>query len=101
MKAAQEEKATNEKDLSITVKALADANNVLANVKADCMQVAADHEATVAGRNDELKALDDAMKILKDTTSGAVEQTYSLLQVAQGSQLRTRADLKKAEVVNV
>merc|ERR1719277_2125257 len=38
MKAAQEEKATNEKDLSLTVKALADANDVLANVKTDCMQ---------------------------------------------------------------
>merc|ERR1719226_23916 len=98
MKAAQEEKATNEKDLSITVKALADANNVLANVKADCMQVAADHEATVAGRNAELKALDDALKILKDTSSGAVAQTYSFVQVARTA-MRTSADLKKAEVV--
>merc|ERR1719226_420896 len=98
MKAAQEEKATNEKDLSITVKALADANNVLANVKADCMQVAADHEATVAGRNAELRALDDAIKILKDTSSGAVSQTYSFVQVARTA-MRTSADLKKAEVV--
>merc|ERR1719226_345404 len=98
MKAAQEEKATNEKDLSITVKALADANNVLANVKADCMQVAADHEATVAGRNAELRALDDALKILKDTSSGAVGQTYSFVQVARTA-MRTSADLKKAEVV--
>merc|ERR1719498_2292598 len=36
-------------------------------------------------------------KILQETTSGAVGQSYSFLQL--GSQLRTRADLIKAEVV--
>merc|ERR1719345_547971 len=70
--AAAEEKASNTKDLEMTVKALADANSVLESIKSDCMQVAADHEATVAGRNAELKAIADAKKILEDTTSGAV-----------------------------
>jgi len=100
-KAAQEEKATDEKDLSMTVKLLADTNTDLDGVKSDCMQVAADHEATVAGRNEEIRTLDEATKILKESTTGAVEQTYSLLQVSEGSKLRTRADLKKAEVANV
>merc|ERR1719345_175408 len=69
-----EEKASNTKDLEMTVKALADANSVLEGIKSDCMQVAADHEATVAGRNAELKAIADAKKILEDTTSGAATQ---------------------------
>jgi len=98
--AAEEEKASNTKDLEMTVKALADANSVLASVKNDCMQVAADHEATVAGRNDELKAIADAKKILEDTTSGAVTHSYSLVQLSSGrSQMRTSVDLKKAEVI--
>merc|ERR1719181_2742877 len=41
------------------------------------------------------------MKILLSSTSGAVGQTYSLIQVAQGSQLQTRADLARAEVVTM
>merc|ERR1719343_902605 len=98
--AAEEEKASDTKDLEMTVKALADANSVLASIKNDCMQVAADHEATVAGRNAELKAIADAKKILEDTSSGAVTQSYSLVQLSSGrSQMHTSVDLKKAEVI--
>merc|ERR1719487_1727774 len=63
------------------------------------MTVASDHEASVAGMNEELKVIAEAKKILTETSAGAVEQSYSLLQVAQGSRLQTRADLKKAEVL--
>merc|ERR1712187_826589 len=56
-------------------------------------QVAADHEATVAGRAAELKAIADAKAVLTSTTAGAESQTYSLLQ------LKSRADLAGAEVV--
>jgi len=98
--AAEEEKASDTKDLEMTVKALADANSVLESIKSDCMQVAADHEATVAGRNAELKAIADAKKILEDTTSGAVTQSYSFAQLSSSrSQMRTSVDLKKAEVI--
>merc|ERR1719401_3229031 len=98
--AAEEEKAADSKDLEMTVKALADANSVLESVKSDCMPVAADHEATVAGRNAELKAIADAKKVLEDTTSGAVAQSYSFAQLSSGrSQMRTSVDLKKAEVI--
>mmetsp|Transcript_53759 Transcript_53759/g.150192 ORF Transcript_53759/g.150192 Transcript_53759/m.150192 type:complete len:711 (-) Transcript_53759:135-2267(-) len=100
--AAAEQKAADSKDLELTVAALADANSVLATVKTDCMTVAADHEASVASRNAELKAIAEAKKILKDTTSGAVDQSYSFVQIsAARSLLRTSADLKKAEVINV
>merc|ERR1712066_1221938 len=85
--AAEEAKATAESDLAATNKDLADAQAALENANRDCMQVAADHEATVAGRAAELKAIADAKAVLTSTTAGAEGQTYSLLQ------LRSRADL--------
>merc|ERR1719373_430176 len=65
------------------------------------MTTAADHEATVAARTEELKVIATAEKILKESSSGAVEQTYSLLQVESKtySKLKTRADLANSEVV--
>jgi len=98
--AAEEEKATNEKDLQITVKALNDAKAFLSDVKAGCMEIASDHEASVASRNEELKVIAEAKKVLMETSSGAVEQTYSFLQVSENSRMRTRADLKRAEVLS-
>merc|ERR1719265_1766666 len=99
--AAEESKATAEGDLSGTVKDLADAEAALATAQSTCMQVAADHETTLASRAEELKAIAQAKKILVETGEGAVGQTYSLLEVSSGSQLRTRADLANLEVVNL
>merc|ERR1712048_1221129 len=61
----------------------------------DCMQVASDHEATVKGRAEELKAFADAKNMLTSKTGGAESQTYSLLQ------LRSRADLANAEIITM
>jgi len=99
--AAEETKATAEGDLTNTVKDLADASNALQVANTNCMQVAADHEATVLSRNEELKAIATATKILHETSSGAVGQAYGFLQVNSGSQLKTRSDLTNAEVVTV
>jgi len=63
------------------------------------MTVAGDHEATVKSRTEELTAIATAKKILSETTSGAVGQSYSFVQVA--STLETRADLANAEVVGL
>merc|ERR1719506_2219844 len=93
--AAEEEKATAEGDLAVTVKALAEAEDALATAQATCMQVAADHDATVKARAEELKAIAEAKKILLDTSAGAVGQTYSLLQVT------SRTELASAEVVDI
>merc|ERR1719310_778187 len=67
------------------------------------MTTAADHEATVAARTEELKVIATAEKILKESTSGAVDQTYSLLQIASrsASKLQTRADLANSEVITL
>merc|ERR1719262_1913131 len=74
-------KATAEADLAGTEKDLADARGALATAQSRCMSVAADHEATVKSRTEELTAIATAKKILEDTTNGAVGQSYSLLQV--------------------
>jgi len=97
--AAAQSKATAEGDLATTVSELKDNQQGLATSNSDCMTTAADHEATVAARNAELKVIATAEGILKDSTSGAVGQTYSFVQIA--SQLKTRADLANSEVITL
>merc|ERR1719181_850826 len=96
---AEEGKATAEGDLATTEAALKTAEEGLATANSDCMTTAADHEATVAARKEELSVIATAEKILKESTSGAMSQTYSFLQVASGSRLQSRADLANTEVV--
>jgi hypothetical protein len=98
---AEETKADAEGDLEVTTKALADSKQQLATAHASCMTVAADHEATIASRKEELKAIAEAKKILQETSEGAVSQTYSFVQVAStaGLRLQTSADLAGSEVV--
>merc|ERR1719395_475596 len=99
--AAEEEKATAEAELADLRKAETNAQAALATAQTTCMQVAADHDATVKARAEELEAIATAKKILEDTSAGAVEQTYSLLQVASGSKMTSRTDLANAEVVDI
>jgi hypothetical protein len=93
--ASEEQKATAEGDLAETVKELAKDKESLETAQSTCMQVAADHEATVKSRNEELNAIATAEKVLKESTGGAVEQSYSFLQ------MQSRADMKNAEVVTI
>merc|ERR1719217_1042130 len=81
LKAATEEnKAVAEGDLAETVKGLAEDNKALKTASSTCMTVAADHEATVKSRTEELTAIANARKTLAETSSGAVSQTYSFIQ---------------------
>jgi len=96
---AKESQAVSSGDLSVTAKALMDAGVSLKTAKKDCMQSASDHEATVAARDEELKVIAQAKKILEETTGGAVKQSYSLLQVAASSQANSRIQLANSEVV--
>merc|ERR1719199_693459 len=93
--AAEETEATSTGDLAETVKELAKDNESLQTAQTTCMTVAADHEATVKSRTEELTAIATAEKVLKESTSGAVGQSYSLLQ------LQSSTDLKNVEVANV
>jgi len=61
----------------------------------DCMKTAQDHDASTAARAEEMKVVAQAKKILQETSSGAVDETYSFAQL---SSLRTKTDLKGAEV---
>merc|ERR1719408_177698 len=101
--AADETKATAVGDLEQTTKDLANAKDTLETTGTTCMTVAADHEATMKGRAEELAAIATAKKILTETSSGAVGQTYDFMQLVQtsGSALHTRADLANAEIVNL
>jgi len=94
--AAEEGKATAEGDLQMATKTLETSTAELASTQGACMTTAADHEATVAGRTEELKVIAEAKQILVETSSGAVSQTYSFAQLAS---LSNRADLARTEVV--
>lgn len=91
--ANEEQKATDSGDLTRTEKDLAQAEQTLAKTGHDCLQTAADHESTVAARAEELAVIAKAKTILQETSSGAVGQSYSFLQ------LTTRTDLMKTEVI--
>lgn len=98
---AEEGKATAEGELETTIKSLKDAQQALETASTTCMTTAADHEATVKAREEELKVIAEATKILQETSGGAVEQAYSLLQVGAktSSRMTTRADLAGSEVI--
>merc|ERR1719511_180134 len=96
--ASEEAKATAEGDLANTVKDLADGEKALETTGTSGMTTAADHEATVKSRKEELAAIAEAKKIIVESTSGAVSLTYSFVQVGSGMQLKTRTDLARAEV---
>merc|ERR1719326_2687151 len=90
---AEEGKAGAEGDLARTQKELKEAEEKLATANANCMTVAADHDATVKSREEELAVVAQAKKILVETSSGAVAQTYSLFQIA------SRSDLVRSEAI--
>merc|ERR1719414_1013851 len=90
---ATEAQVAASSDLDATSKSLASSKDQLATAQATCLSVAADHEATVTARKEELGVIAEAKKILQETSSGAVSQTYSFLQI------RTRSDLIGSEVI--
>jgi hypothetical protein len=88
--AAQEQKSADEGDLVVTEKGLANAEANLAKTHSECMTLAADHERSVASRKEELLVIAEAKKILEETASGAVEKTYSFLQLSSSSQKKLK-----------
>jgi hypothetical protein len=96
---ASESKAVAEGDLAVTLADLKSATETLETARAGCLNVATDHEQTMKAREEELKVIAEATAILKATTSGARDHTYSLLQA--GSAILSHADLVHSEVVNL
>jgi hypothetical protein len=98
--AAKQGKAEAEGDLSMTSKDLASAKDALATTHRDCLTVASDHEVSIRARQDELKVIAEAKKILEESTGAAISQSYSLLQIrVLQSRIKSSADLKNNEVV--
>merc|ERR1719356_2281083 len=102
--AAAEVKASSQSDLEMTAKELANSKAQLSACQTTCVKVAADHDATVAARTQELKVIAEARKVLSDSTSGAVAQTYSFIQRGSSegaSFLLSQADLAGREVIEL
>jgi hypothetical protein len=92
---AEEGKAESEGSLEGEKKEFSTMSDKKNQLAVTCQRNAADHAANVAARKDELKVLDQAEKILKETTGGAGEAAgYSFLQIRSASrasqQLRIR-----------
>jgi hypothetical protein len=84
---SQEGKASAEGDLETTSKDLAEDIKTKETLHQDCMQGAEEFELVTKSRGEELKAIAEAKKIVKETTSGAADQTYGLNQVDSFLQL--------------
>lgn len=101
----QETESIADGDLAENSNALNDDKSTLYTAGTACRTAAADHEASVKSRNEELTALATASKILSQTSSGAASQTYSFLEMEDRSQARStlhsHADLANAEIVSL
>merc|ERR1711920_807235 len=98
---SEEKKAAAEGDLDVTQKDLAEDIKTKATLHQDCMTAAEEFEAATKSRGEELNALATAKKIIKESTGGAAEQSYSLSQISLLQVERTKvasgADLAKLE----
>jgi len=98
--ASGETAATAQGDLTVTSKALAADIATLEDLHKDCLTKAQDFEAETKSRTEELKALAEAKKILKETTGGAEAQTYGLNQESF-LQITSKASLAQFEAVRL
>merc|ERR1719484_131314 len=79
--ASSEVKATAEADLSMAQKMLAEGKTYLADLSQDCQTKASDWEVSSKARAEELQALSDALKIIKEKTGGATSRAYDFFEV--------------------
>lgn len=74
--AAQEEKAIDEGDLGMTVKDIQADVKTLADLRRVCIAKVEEFTAMAKSRDEELKALAEAKKVIKESMLGASESTY-------------------------
>merc|ERR1719240_1312015 len=99
MAQSKEKEAGLQGDLEATTKDLKEDTKALGELHHDCMTKASDFEAEQKSREEELKAIADAKKVILETTSGAASQEYGLNQVSF-MQMSSRSDLEHLEVVH-
>merc|ERR1719433_2676943 len=97
MAESKEAKEVAAGDLDVTSKDLAADVAALADLHQVCMTTAEDFEAATKSRDEELKALAEAKKVLKETTGGAETLSYGLTQTSL-LQLTSRTDQPHAVV---
>jgi len=102
MATSSEKKSTAEGDLDSTSKTLAADIQSLADLHRDCMSKATDFEAETQSRAEELKALAEAKKVVKETTGASSSIVYSFNQVSfvQRSQITSKAGSASFQVVH-
>jgi hypothetical protein len=61
------------------------------------MTAAADHEATIVARKEELEVIAKSKKILEETAGGAAEKSYSFLQVSASSKMEVRVSTTRKQ----
>jgi hypothetical protein len=88
---AGEEKATAEGNLEVAKKETKSSKSKEAQVRSDCQTIAADHEVNVVARKVELRTIEEAEKILRESTGGAESRQYSFIQTAATSRTSQRA----------
>jgi DNA repair exonuclease SbcCD ATPase subunit len=100
--ASSEKKSTAEGDLDSTSKTLAADIQALADLHHDCMSKATDFEAETKSRAEELKALAEAKKVVKETTGASSSIVYGLNQISfvQRAQMTSKAGSATFEVVH-
>lgn len=99
-----EAKAAATGELEVTSKDLKEDTEERAKLHNECMKSAEDFEAATKSRGEELKALAEAKKVIKEKTAGAAELAYGLdqvsfMQVGSQSRLASSADLAGFEAV--
>jgi len=80
--ATKEELAMAEGSLETTKKDLAADVQDLEDLHRECMDKATSFEDSASSRNEELKALAEAKKVILESTGGAVKQSYDLAQTS-------------------
>jgi len=108
--ATAEAKAAATGDLEVASKTLAADQETKSTLKSDCMSKAQDYEAAAKSRDEELKALAEAKKVITESATGAGDLTYSLEQVSfvqthqfgsSTSHIQSSADLANFEAVRL
>jgi len=95
--------ATAGGDLKVTSADMNADTATLADLHQNCMTKAQDYEAATKSRDEELKALAAAKKVIAEETGGANTVTYGLNQVSflQSGRLSSSADLANFEVARL
>merc|ERR1711972_23973 len=98
--ASGESKSTAEGELAMTSKALSEDSQALDDLHHECMTGAENFEAETKSRDEELKALATAKKIINDGTGASEKLEYGLAQTSF-LQLSSGTDLAGFEAVRL